>query len=418
MKFYVLLFSFFLLNNTQGALIETNLSDLPVELLYNIFNELPLTPKNYKRLIISTYFYQILYNYLLEKQGLLLSNSKMDNLTENKIITFNRLLLGHIRSNKEKIVEQEIILKEYSNGKLKYWLTTKTDKMYYNPHNTNECLYKTYITRSPHDSYWDHSKAHFVEWNNQKEKTTYGVLGEDYSNLFNMKTLIIKFYFQTTNGIDLRLDYGELLKKVPKVRFFFKHMPPFVSLPSHFNQLKIISPIPEIYFSCPSDQFKKKEKPSLSLCVFINENSNPNNFNNFSGIATLTNLRKLTLDFDKNSEQNNNFYITCPENLEILVLENCVCPVSIPKSLENLKIISPKEGCKIEPKNDNRLALAFILNQEKKLTSLHIKNDKNNYLKNILQNLEIDQPQNTIIENCAYDQLTPRFNKFESLLLK
>lgn len=417
MKKRIFFLAFFISFTTNTALNETSLLSLPNELIYYIFDF--ISHKNVcKNITISKNFYNSFYDYLLYKQNVLLSKPNISEKEKNEIIFNNRLLLGYSRNNEKEINHEERNLKNWTHGKLKYIFTEDFDALFYVPNvDVNKKLYKIWILSTGHLELPD-KDIDFLEWyypeNHKKDLTK-------IINLSNLKTntQIIRFSSSLPHKHILSASLKALLKKTPYVKLLFSHPTP-LSLPGDFNKLDIVGAITEIYFDKRIDSWqysgpknRKTKKPSLSLQLLINENTNDNCFADISGLDY---LKKLSLNFDKNSISNEGFYGVCPRNLETLVLKNCASTICIPRSLKKLKIISPKKCCVITPSlpNDNSRRLGFenigysaksALTQFN-LNVLHLENDRYGYMKNILKCLKISQlPEKLIIENCSYTNI-------------
>jgi len=415
MKKYMLL-SFFLSINLHSAHHEKNIFSLPNELIYYIFNLISYK-SGYKNMIISKGWYEYIYNYLLYEQGILLSKSNISEKEKNKIILNNRFLLGYLRNKKNGFDHNENYLKQWTHGKLKYIFTEDSDTLFYVPNKESiKNLYKICII-----------KAKCPTLHN----TEIGFLEGPYSPIFrknliqsplhfyqlNIGTLVIKFSDPLSNDPTFFNNHFQNgLRQAQSVKLLFSHPTSLLSIPDTFNKLHIKGPIQEIYFNFLTShnnlQAAADKKSSLSLQLLIYQDTNTHCFKD---LEQLTHLKKLTLHFDKNSEQNNNFHITCPANLKTLKILNCFMPIFIPSRLNSLKIVSPKKGCKIKfsppPKGTvpalNNLPLIGPFFPPA-LDSLDIENDQNDYFKNILLELKIPQlPKKLMIKNCSYKTLVP-----------
>lgn len=408
----ILLFIFFISSNTYSAHNETTLLSLPSELIYYIFNCIH-HKSDYKNLIISQAFYNHIYNYLLYKQDLLLSKQNIADKEKDKIISNNRLLLGYLRNNKEKIDQEDV--KKWTHGVLKYICTQDFDTLFYAPSiDAEKKLYKICILNTvPLEL--NNTDIDFLEWvypeNHKKGLETIIGLTKLKTN-----TQIIKVFHSLEYIYVLNKTLEILLGQTHHVQLVFEHPTP-LSLPGNFNKLHIKGPITGIYcdkkfnsWEYTSSKNKKEKKSSLSLQLLIDEKTSNNSF---ADISRLDYLKKLTLNFDKNSHKNKDFFLACPPNLETLILKNCGYFIFIPKKLKSLKIIAPQKECSfklIDSKipDANQLLLIGQLFEPSKhsLDSLCIKNDQNDYVKNILFKLEMPQlPKNLIIKNCSYKTL-------------
>lgn len=349
--------------------------------------------------------YEYIYNYLLYKQNILISKTNISEKEKKQIIFTNRFLLGYLRNHKKELGDEEKIVKKLTHGELKYLFTEGSDTLFYVPNeDSNKKLYKVYIMKKYKT--FGNAKIDFLE----------RVYSEDFKKDFKeymamtelkTDTQIIKFPNQLPeNHIFSNYFFKIVLQNTPYVQLLFSRPTSLMSLSDNFNKLHIRGPIEAIDFNFL--QSLNNSNSSLSLQLLIDEKTNDNSF---ADISKLDHLKKLTLNFDKNSFLNKACFFACPENLETLILKNCGHLVFIPKKLKNLKIISPEKDCrfKITDSTISHTLTALSLKPlQNSLDTLCIENDQNDYLKNILFKLEIPQlPKNLIIKNCSYKTLVP-----------
>lgn len=308
MRFYLLIFSFLLLNNTQGALIETDFSDLPLEITYMIFN-----CSSYKIIakfmLLSREYNEKMGTYLLSKQEKLLRLGKnFSNAQKKQIFINNQLLRRYITNNKQEILNEEIRSKKLDYEIVKYFLN-----------NTKTLEYKTCLTHGESIFALDKEKIDFLEWHYIVQKEN------------------------NVEHVSFDTEKAWPISQIPYVQVLFSIIPEVVLLPLIFKNLKIDTPMR--YFGFPGTiKPVNYSDSSLSVKLFIDETTKNSNFNSLS---RLVRIKKLTLHFFRAHNTHKDICITCPSGLKKLVLLDCFLPVKVPPSVKSFKNISPKKGCEI-----------------------------------------------------------------------